>query len=172
MAKPPKEKVHANLVFWVLVLIQTLCAVVFLWNILSSIFGFRATPVSWQFHELLEIAASIGLILGAVFGVRSISLARSRVARAEAAVKSASGAFVEVVEAQFEFWGFTQAERDVAWFSVKGLSVTEIAELRGTSVGTIKAQTNAIYRKAGVTGKAQLLSLFVEDLLVLGSDED
>jgi len=37
--------------------------------------------------------------------------------------------------------------------------------LRSTSEGTVKAQTNAIYRKAGVTGRPQLLSLFIEDLM-------
>ena len=30
---------------------------------------------------------------------------------------------------------------------------------------TVKAQTAAIYRKAGVTGRPQLLSLFIEDLM-------
>ena len=37
--------------------------------------------------------------------------------------------------------------------------------MRGTSEGTVKAQSNAIYRKAGVTGRTQLLSLFLEDLM-------
>ena len=47
----------------------------------------------------------------------------------------------------------------------KGLSTAEIAQLRRTSEGTVKAQTAAIYRKAGVTGRPQLLSLFIEDLM-------
>ena len=50
-------------------------------------------------------------------------------------------------------------------FAIKGMSLQEIAALRDTSEGTVKAQTNAIYRKAGVKGRAQLLSLFVEDLM-------
>ena len=37
--------------------------------------------------------------------------------------------------------------------------------MRGTSEGTVKAQTNAIYRKAGVTGRPQLLSLFIDELM-------
>ena len=66
---------------------------------------------------------------------------------------------------RFDEWGLTPAERDVALFAIKGLSTSEIAGLRGTSEGTIKAQTNAIYRKAGVTGRPQLLSLFIEELM-------
>ena len=45
------------------------------------------------------------------------------------------------------------------------MSTAEIGVLRQTSEGTVKAQTNAIYRKAGVTGRPQLLSVFIEDLM-------
>ena len=41
----------------------------------------------------------------------------------------------------------------MAWFTIKGLSIAEIARLRGTSEGTVKAHSNAIYRKAGVSGR-------------------
>jgi DNA-binding CsgD family transcriptional regulator len=53
----------------------------------------------------------------------------------------------------------------VALFAIKGMSTSEIATLRTTSEGTVKAQTNAIYRKAGVSGRPQLLSLFIDDLM-------
>ena len=53
----------------------------------------------------------------------------------------------------------------MAWFTIKGLPIAEIARLRQTSEGTVKAQSNAIYRKAGVNGRTQLLSLFLEDLI-------
>ena len=53
----------------------------------------------------------------------------------------------------------------MALFAIKGLSTQEIAALRNTREGTVKAQTNAIYRKAGVSGRPQLLSLFIEDLM-------
>ena len=72
---------------------------------------------------------------------------------------------MDLLEERFTLWGLTPAERDVALFAIKGLSTAEIATLRSTSEGTVKAQTNAIYRKAGVTGRPQLLSLFIEDLI-------
>jgi DNA-binding CsgD family transcriptional regulator len=65
----------------------------------------------------------------------------------------------------FQDWGLTASDRDVALFAIKGLSISEIAEMRETREGTIKAQCNAIYRKAGVTGRPQLISLFVEELM-------
>jgi DNA-binding CsgD family transcriptional regulator len=72
---------------------------------------------------------------------------------------------MELLAERFADWGLTPAERDVALFAIKGMSTAEIAALRNTSEGTVKAQTNAIYRKAGVSGRPQLLSLFIEDLM-------
>ena len=83
----------------------------------------------------------------------------------ESRLRQLSGAFAELLDERFGDWGLTRSERDVAWFTIKGLSIAEIARLRGTSEGTVKAHSNAIYRKAGVSGRTQLLSLFIEDLM-------
>ena len=91
------------------------------------------------------------------------SFARSEAA--EGRLAELSGAFMDLIEKQFTDWGLTPAERDVAFFLVKGLSAGEIAGFRTTSEGTVKAPSNAIYRKAGVSNRAQLVSFFIEDLL-------
>ena len=72
---------------------------------------------------------------------------------------------MELLEARFVEWGLTAAETDVALFAIKDMSTVEIAGLRGVSEGTIKAQTNAIYRKAKVSGRPQLLSQFLDELV-------
>ena len=79
-----------------------------------------------------------------------------------------SGEFMVLLQERFAEWGLTPSEKDVALFAIKGMSTAEIASLRSTSEGTVKAQTNAIYRKAGVTGRPQLLSVFIEDLMEKG----
>lgn len=48
---------------------------------------------------------------------------------------------------------------------VKGLSFGSIAEGRNAKEGTVKAQANAIYRKASVSGRHELVSLFLDELL-------
>ena len=70
-----------------------------------------------------------------------------------------------MLEDLFAEWHLTPAECDVAIFAIKGFSTHEMATLRGVSEGTIKAQTAAIYRKAGVSGRPQLLSLFIDGLV-------
>lgn len=145
--------------------VQAVCAVFFVSDILLTVIGVRTRPISWQTRELLELGAAMGLVLGVVLGALALARTRRLQARAEARLRAASGAFVELLEERFADWGLTPAERDVALFAIKGLSTAEIAALRTTSEGTVKAQTAAIYRKAGVTGRPQLLSLFIEELM-------
>ena len=142
---------------------QVVCAVFFLANILSSVLGFA--PISWQVSEYIELGAALGLLLGIVLGALALRRSQARAARLEDRMRAASGAFMELLAERFAEWGLTPAERDVALFSIKGLSTAEIAALRSTSEGTVKAQTAAIYRKAGVSGRPQLMSHFIEDLM-------
>jgi len=118
-----------------------------------------------RLRELIEISAIAGLLLGSILGFMALRRTETRMQKAESQVRLASGAFMEVVKEHYDRWGLTPAERDVATFAIKGMSLQEIAALRETSAGTIKAQTNAIYRKANVSGRPQLMSLFVEDLI-------
>lgn len=154
-----------SLLLWVLVLIQMACTVFFVWDIGSAVLGIRSQPLSWQMRELIEISAAIGLLVGFLVGLRLLVVTLRKNRRMENQIEAASTAFAELLEQRFADWGLTPAERDVAWFTLKGFSNAEIAELRQTSEGTVKAQSNAIYRKAGVSGRTQLLSLFIEDML-------
>ena len=148
----------------VLLLLQGLCAIYFVGDILLTLLGITYTPVEWRTRETLEIAAAIGLTTGTILGALVLRQSLARTKRAEAALRAASGAFMELLEERFDEWNLTPAEREVALVSVKGLSTSEIGRVRGTSEGTVKAQCAAIYRKAGVSGRAQLLSVFIEDL--------
>lgn len=145
--------------------VQAICALVFVYDILAGILGLRRQPIAWRVRELIEIGAALGLILGLVLGAIALWRTMQQSARDREKLRRASIAFHDVLEERFRDWSLTPAERDVALFSIKGLSTSEIAGIRGTSEGTIKAQTGAIYRKAGVGGRAQLLALFVEELM-------
>jgi DNA-binding CsgD family transcriptional regulator len=157
--------VRSRAVVFAVLIIQALCAVFFVSDIMSSWFGFRTTPISWESRELIEIGAAIGLVVGLVFAAAALRAAYRDRSVAEERLRRASGAFMVLLEERFAEWGLTAAERDVALFAIKGMSTAEIGKLRNTSEGTVKAQTNAIYRKAGVTGRPQLLSLFIDDLM-------
>lgn len=147
----------------VILAVQVVSAALFMADIVFSLLG--VAPFAWVVHEITEIAAALGLILGIGLGAMALRRSLRRTREAEAKLRAASGAFMDLLDERFAAWALTPAERDVALFAIKGLSIAETARLRQTSEGTVKAQTAAIYRKAGVTGRPQLLSLFIEDLM-------
>jgi DNA-binding CsgD family transcriptional regulator len=74
-----------------------------------------------------------------------------------------------VIDEQFARWQLTPAECEVALLLLKGLSSKEIAAVRDTSERTARQQATAIYRKADLSGRAELAAWFLEDLLAPGS---
>ncbi len=79
--------------------------------------------------------------------------------------KYLEGLSVEI-ENQLDRWDLTEAEKEVAFLLLKGLSNKEIANVRNTSVQTVRTQTNAIYTKSGLAGRSELSAFFLEDLLL------
>lgn len=127
----------------------------------SELAEFRSDPAS----AILDVAILVTLFLGTALIAGELRRLRHANARMEDRLRVASGAFVDLLEDAFAGWGLTPAEREVAFLAIKGFSVEEIAGLRDARAGTVRAQCAAVYRKAGVSGRAQLLSHFIEDLL-------
>ncbi len=75
------------------------------------------------------------------------------------------GQFADVLEERSPEWRLTSAERDVAMMTIKVFSISEIAALCKSSEGRVKAQTNAIYRKAGVSARWRPMSVFIDEWL-------
>ena len=70
------------------------------------------------------------------------------------------------IDRQFDRWGLTPAEREVALLQLKGLRHKEIAALRRTSERTVRQQALVVYRKSGLNGRNDLAAFFLEDLLL------
>jgi DNA-binding CsgD family transcriptional regulator len=72
----------------------------------------------------------------------------------------------QAIDAQFDRWQLTGAEREVALLMLKGLSHKEIALIREASERTVRQQARSIYSKAKLSGRAALSAFFLEDLLL------
>ena len=135
------------------------------------------------FLEFIGDGVSILLTIGAAVGValliqrvhaqheEQMALIRDlEVARAEgdgwrAKVQSHLAGLRGEMDRQFQEWGMTAAEREVAMLILKGLSHKQIATLRATSDATVRQQAQSIYRKAGLPGKTAFTAYFLEDLV-------
>ncbi len=79
--------------------------------------------------------------------------------------------FSQLITRQLAQWHLSEAEKDIAILLLKGLSIKEIALLRGTSANTVRQQAASLYAKAGLASRAELAAFFLEDLLVVEERE-
>lgn len=155
---------YDKLILGSVVALQLLFSLFFIFDLGADVFGFRKVPLSWEFHEAVQLITIVALLLGSLLGFIAFrNLARQQ-RDMERQMLVARKAFHELMWRNFDDWGLTPSECDVGIFVMKGLSNAEIAELRGKSIGTVKAQVNAIFRKADVNGRTQLISQFMDDL--------
>ena len=162
--KPLGRPKHRNTALIGLILFQTLCAAYFVIDVVVELKREGLSGLT-DGHLIPEMAATLGLFIGIAFEVRSLLRMQRRQADMERSLGVAAGALADLIDAYFQTWGLTQSEQDVAGFTIKGYSIAEIAAMRGSAEGTVKSHLNGIYRKAGVAGRAQLVSLLIEDLM-------
>lgn len=145
--------------------LQFILASVFILDLVLDVTGLRDEPPSYTFREGVQIAAWFGLVFGIVInGVLFRDILRKG-ARLEQRVHLASRAFQEMVDERFDDWSLSPSERDVALLAIKGFSNAEIAAYLEKSEGTVKAQSNAVFRKSGLAGRVQLISFFMDEML-------
>lgn len=143
-----------------LLVLQATATVFFVGDAIADLL--RGEPLG---HVALEATVSVALVLGVTFGALQMRQMLEAERRSEATASAARGVFAELIETRFDRWRLTPAEKDVARLSLKGFDIAGIAALRGAAHGTVRAQLTRIYAKSGVSSRAELLSLFMDDLL-------
>lgn len=149
---------------WMLFLLQGLCCAYFLFDVFMDLVLPGQMFVLVE-NDSIEAVVTVALFLGLIFTGSELYRMAQRADQITDKLKIASGAFADLLESRFTDWGLTDAERPVAVLAIKGFSVAEMAEVRATAQGTVKAQCASLYRKADVSGRVQLLSLFLDDLM-------
>jgi DNA-binding CsgD family transcriptional regulator len=145
-----------------LIIGQALCAAFFLADVIVDLSDDGRLEGA---HVIAEAVATIALVGGVAFLMVELRRMLGRMDRMEIGLRSACGEMAAIVVMFFDRWGLSPAERDVALLILKGIDTETIAAMRGTAKGTVRAQSAAIYSKAGVDGRGQFVSLFLEELL-------
>ncbi len=126
----------------------------------GSILGFALLGVGLLWAQLVRTRRRAGLLH------RQLSFARADSEHWRAEARDILAGLAAAIDTQFQRWALSPAEREVALLLLKGLPLREIAALRHTSERTVRQQSLAVYKRAGVAGRAELSAFFLEDLLL------
>ena len=138
-------------------------------------------PETWlSFHVLFELMMIAGALLMATTlwlgwwrsahaaAALEVRLAEQAVERDRwrASSQEALDGLGRAIDAQFDAWQLTPAEREVALMLLKGYGHKQIAALTGRSERTARQHAGAVYEKAGLGGRAELAAFFLQDLML------
>jgi DNA-binding CsgD family transcriptional regulator len=159
------------LVAWLLVSM----AAIGLWDLLTD------SPRIWRgLHGAIEVSFILLAALTAFLLLRGLleterSLRRTTAALAgqraererwQTLAQNALRGLGEAMERQFDEWGLTPAEKETAMFLLKGYSHKDVARLTERSERTVRQHAVSVYRKSGLSGRAELAAFFFEDMLL------
>lgn len=146
----------------ILIVANVMCTAFFAMDVVTDLESFGSDEA---LHLTIEAIAAVVLVIGTSFMLLELRRILQRNASMEIGLRAARGEMAIVIDKFFAEWGLSAAERDVALLLLKGLDNESIASVRGTATGTVRAQCASIYAKAGVDGRSQLMSIFMEELL-------
>ena len=144
-----------------IVLAQSLACLFFVSDALSEEPGAPNTGPANALEIGVALALVAGVVLGAIYLFHLVREIRTRAA----VVAVARGAMSRIISDHFVDWRLSSAECDVALFALKGCSVQDIAGMRSSAPGTVRAQLSQVYAKAGVSSQSMLMSIFLEELM-------
>lgn len=160
-AKAKAGPIRAGLVA-IIVGIQAIAAMFFIADAIGDV-----ASGEFDLHIFAEALIAFALLAGVAIGAWMTKRLLNEAQEREQILAIASGALAEQIELRFRDWKLTAAESEIALFAIKGCDAAEIARLRGAAQGTVRAQLSHIYAKSGVANQAELVSLFIDDLLQL-----
>ncbi len=138
--------------------------------------------------ELLMIAASAGCLVffwrawresareaaevraQLVQSERTASERQAERDRWRASAEQALSGLGAAIDSQFDAWGLTNAEREVAMLLLKGLGHKQIAAQTNRSERTVRQHAVVVYNKAGLSSRAELAAFFLQDLSLPARD--
>lgn len=133
----------------------------------------------FSLHVMVELlivltAGASALLLGlrgsrALRDLRELDVAylaqREELGAWRARVGSLREGLARSIEDQLLAWGLTATEREIAYLLLEGYAHKEIASATSRSDRTVRQHAAAVYRKSGLSGRAELSAFFLMGLL-------
>lgn len=145
------------------------CGMTLCFDLGGELHGLLRYPASasklMMFHLSTELLATAGL--GWAFVLVRAELRRAALrGKADAErLHLLRRDFDRLLRERFTEWSLSAAESDVALLTIRGLKIAEIAEMRGSQTGTVKAQLSAILRKSACRTRTEFVARFIDEFL-------
>lgn len=132
-----------------------------------------------EIHSLAELLAMVMTLSGLIYLIfaarkqwkeqqqlkQSIADLQAKLTASSERLKSGKKDFIQLINWQFGEWRLSPSEKEVGMLLLKGMSFSDIANIRNTANKTVRTQATAIYQKSGLKGRNELTARFLEDLL-------
>ena len=131
------------------------------------------------FHVVIELLMMLAAVIGAFYFWNQLRVSRQVERDLERELKNARvemnrwqeeeqdllNNLRKAIEKQFTQWDFSPTYKEVAFYLLKGLSLKEIAKLRGSTFQSVRQQSHMLYHQAGLSSRAELSAFFLGGLL-------
>src|SRR6056300_218629 len=140
------------------------CSVFFAVDVVVDVSTGEGNGLVASVHLIVETIATLSILFSLVFLRDYIRMNGEREAEILDSLSELKKGLNHLILKRIDELCLPPAEAEVAVLTIKGLSILEIAELRNTSSGTVKAQQHSIYQKAGVKSRAELILNCIEEV--------
>ena len=159
------------------VVIIVLLVLIMVFKLIDIMADLQLNIPAWHIMQesilvLLTVIGTVYLSYDLIRRSRQVKSLALRLAQADKQIdnmssqmRSARKDYSQAVISQFDTWGFTKSEQQVAYLLLKGLSFKEIAEVRQTKEKTVRQQASSVYGKAEVDGRHTFCAWFMEDFI-------
>jgi DNA-binding CsgD family transcriptional regulator len=141
------------------------------WDIVDDVFDHISNNTYYSSSEIIHLTFELLALIALLYSLRLVKSysdsLKVRTIDAEATVAIFKEGTDTLLRKRLAEVKLSKAEKEITICILKGLSPSEIAEVRSTAVGTVKTQTTSIYRKLGVKSRSELLSELIHDVLDL-----
>lgn len=158
-------RLSTNFNFGVVFLVLSVCF--FGWDIINDTLSQITHESNNLLHTIPEVFAFVALLYALKRIKDHSKLLESKAIKAEATVTIFKEGAGKLLQKQLDEVKLSKAEKQITLLILKGLSPTEISELRQTALGTVKTQTTSIFRKFQVKSRSELLSQLIHEVLDL-----
>lgn len=116
-------------------------------------------------HAVIEVVIVVLSLAPAFYLLHRWKMLRRKALDTEQQLQDYLEGIGRRIEQEFSQWNLTEAEKKTAIYILKGMSHREIASQCHRSEGTVRQHAVSVYRKAGLTSRAEFSAYFLQMLL-------